>query len=66
MMWESETLWQLMTCCIILHNMIVKDEGDGVAQTHDFEAPGEQVEIPKDQDAAQLMNFLQMDQNFRN
>ena len=40
MMWESETLWQLMTCCVILHNMIVEDEGDGVAQTHDFEAPG--------------------------
>jgi hypothetical protein len=41
MMWESETLWQLMTCCVILHNMTVKDEGDGVAQTNDFEAPGE-------------------------
>ena len=41
MMWESETLWQLMICCVILHNMIVEDEGDGVAQTHDFEAPGE-------------------------
>ena len=65
MMWESETLWQLMTCCVILHNMIVEDEGDGVAQTNDFEAPGEQVEIPKDQDAAQLMNFLQMHQNLR-
>ena len=66
MMWESETLWQLMTCCVILHNMIVEDEGDGVAQTNDFEAPGEQVEIPEDQDAAQLMNFLQMHQNLRN
>ena len=66
MMWESETLWQLMTCCVILHNMIVEDEGEGVAQTNDFEAPGEQVEIPEDQDAAQLQNFLQMHQNLRN
>ena len=48
MMWESETLWQLMICCVILHNMIVEDEGNGVAQTNDFEAPGEQVEIPED------------------
>ena len=63
MMWESETLWQLVTCYVILHNMIVEDESDGVAQTHEFEAPGEQVEIPEDQDAAQLMNFLQMHQN---
>ena len=66
MMWESKTLWQLMTCCVTLHNMIVEDEGDGVSQTHDFEAPGEQVEILEDQDAAQLMDLLQMHQNLRN
>ncbi|XP_020175975.1 uncharacterized protein [Aegilops tauschii subsp. strangulata] len=65
MMWESETFWQLMTCYVILHNMIVEDEGDGVAQPHDFEAPGEQVEIPEGQDAARLMNSLQMHQNLR-
>ena len=52
-----------MACCVTLHNMIVENEGDGVAQTNDFEAPREQVEIPEDQDAAQLMNFLQMHQN---
>ena len=54
-----------MTSYVILHNIIVKDEGDGVAQTHDFEAPRVQVEIPEDQDAAQLMDFLQMHQNLR-
>ena len=43
--------------------MIVEDEGDGVAQTHDFEALGEQLEIPEDQYAAHLMNFPQMHQN---
>ena len=43
--------------------MIVEDEGDGVAQTNDFEALGEQVQILEDQDANQLMNFLQMHQN---
>ena len=31
MTWDSETLWQLMTCCVIPHNVIVEDEGDGVA-----------------------------------
>ena len=45
--------------------MIVEDEGDGVAQTNDFEAPGEQVEIPEDQDGARLMNFLKMHQNLQ-
>ena len=39
MKWESETLWQLMICYVIMHNMIVEDGGDGVTQTHDFEAP---------------------------
>ena len=46
-----------------MHNMIIRDEGDSVAQTHDFKAPEEQVEIPEHQDADQLMNFLQMYQN---
>ena len=36
--------------------MIVEDEGDGVAQTNDFEAPGEQIEMSNDEDAPQLMN----------
>ena len=45
--------------------MIVGNEGDGVAQTNDFEAPGEQVETLKDQDAARLMNFLQIHPNLR-
>ena len=43
MMWESKNLWQLITCCVILHNMIVEDEDDGVAQTYDFDAPGQYV-----------------------
>ncbi|XP_073355334.1 uncharacterized protein [Aegilops tauschii subsp. strangulata] len=63
MTWESETLWRLMTCCVVLHNMIVEVESDDVGQTHDFEAPGEQVEILEDRDAAQLMNFLHMQQS---
>ena len=36
---------------------------DGVAQTNGFEAPGELVETPEDQDANHLMNFLQMHQS---
>ena len=35
MMRKSETLWQLITCCVILHNMIVDDEDDDV-ETQDF------------------------------
>lgn len=42
MMWESIFLWR-MTCCVILHNMIVENEDDGVAKTYDFDVPGQYV-----------------------
>ena len=64
-MWESENLGKIMACCVILYNMIVRDEGEGVSQTNYFEAPREQVEISEDQDATQLMSFLQMHQKLR-
>jgi hypothetical protein len=43
--------------------MIVEDEGDDVAQTHDFDKPRAQVHIPEQQDADQLIKFLQMHQD---
>ena len=51
-----------MTCCVILHHMIVEDEGEGVARTHDFEKPGVQVRLPE-QDVEHNVNFLEMHQN---
>lgn len=43
MMWELETLWQLMTCCVILHNMIVEYEDEGAARANGFEKLSVQV-----------------------
>ena len=57
-------LWQAMTCCVILHNMIVEDEGDGAARTHDFEKPGEHVHLPE-QEVEYVMLFLDMHQQLR-
>ena len=62
---KSETLQKLVTCCVILHNFITGNESDGAAQTHDFNKPREQVEIPEQQDANKLINFMQMHQNLR-
>ena len=61
MMWEAETPWHLIICCVILNNMIVEDKGEGAAHTHDFEKPGVHVRLPE-QDAKHILNFLEMHQ----
>ena len=35
-MWDVETLKYIMASCIILHNMIVKDERDTIHEDVDF------------------------------
>jgi hypothetical protein len=34
-LWDEETLSDIMTACIIMHNMIVEDEGNNVEPSHD-------------------------------
>ena len=29
MMWDPKTLCQVITCCVILHNTIMEDKGEG-------------------------------------
>jgi hypothetical protein len=31
-LWDPGTLWKVMTSYVIMHNMIVEDENDGVRQ----------------------------------
>ena len=50
-----------MTYCVILHNMIVEDEGDGAARTHDFEKSREHVHLPEEE-VEYVMHFLEMHQ----
>ena len=61
--WDSETLWEVMTCCVIMYNMIVEDEGDYVAAALEFENMGD-IELA-DQKPATFEKFIQMYQQIR-
>ena len=36
-LWDTQTLWEVMIACVIMHNMIVKHEGDGIRHGLDFQ-----------------------------
>ena len=62
--WDLETLWEVMTCCVIMHNMIVEDEGDDIAATLKFENMGDPIQLP-DQNPVTFEEFIQMHQQIR-
>ena len=39
--WSVDTMWEVMSCCVIMHNMIVEDERDGSLFDKDWEFSGE-------------------------
>jgi len=62
--WGPKTLWEVMTCCVIMHNMIVKDEGDATATTLKFENMDDPIQLP-DQNPATFEEFIQTHQQIR-
>ena len=48
-----------MTTCLILHNMIVQDEGAGADGGLEFERMGDAIELPA-QNPASFEEFVQM------
>jgi len=62
--WDLKTLWEVMTCCVIMHNMIVEDEGDNAAATMEFKKMGDHIQLP-DQNPATFEEFIQMHQQIR-
>ncbi|EMS65762.1 FH protein interacting protein FIP2 [Triticum urartu] len=59
--WDPETLWEVMTCCVIMHNMIVEDEGEDAAIALEFGNMGDPIEL-SDQNPATFDEFVQMHQ----
>ena len=46
-LWGAETLWVVMTSYVIMHNMIVEDEGDGVCHGLDFQYVRDPIRLPE-------------------
>ena len=61
-MYDSKTLWEVVTHCVILHNMIIEDKHDGAAHTNDFEKFREHIR-PQNK-MSMLLAFLRHIDNF--
>ena len=57
--WDLETLWEVMTYCVIMHNMIVEDERPERLYDQDFQFQGENV-VPEQGVAATFEQFTQL------
>jgi hypothetical protein len=61
--WKKEDLHQIMKACIILHNMIIEDEGASAANVLDFEDIGQPA--PSHEQITDLDMFLQRHRQLR-
>ena len=61
--WDPDTLWEAVTCCVIMHNMIVENEGDNATATLEFDNMGYPIQLPN-QNPATVEEFIQMHNKF--
>jgi hypothetical protein len=57
--WDEETLSMIMTACVIMHNMIVKDEGFMVDHNERFEDGDDNVEPDHGRAHRTLVEFIE-------
>jgi hypothetical protein len=63
--WDHEEISDVMTACVILHNMIVEDERDNGGQNYTYEAMGERVRVSRTH-AEEMSAFIQMHKQIEN
>ncbi|XP_024314573.1 uncharacterized protein LOC100833375 [Brachypodium distachyon] len=64
-LWDQEVLHDIITACVIMHNMIVEDERDEGPQDYNYDNMGEKV-IPSHAQMAEFSNFIQNHLDIRN
>ncbi|KAI5011770.1 hypothetical protein ZWY2020_013907 [Hordeum vulgare] len=63
--WSTKKLWEVMTACVIMHNMIVDDERPDRLHDQGFEFQGDNVVPQHDGEAASFAQFTQFDHEMR-
>lgn len=63
--WDQDMLEQIMTACVIMHNMIIEDERDGGLEDFHYEGVGENVVVSHDH-VPELLELIQTDHSSRN
>ena len=61
---NPETLWEVMTWCMIIHNMIVEDEGEDAVIGLESENMSDPTELPN-QNPITFNEFVQMHKKIR-
>ena len=64
MTWSMQKLWEVMTACVIMHNMIVEDERDESIYDQGFDFQGENVE-PEQPPPATFGQFVRFHHELR-
>ena len=62
--WSTQKLWEVMTACVIMHNMIVEDERPERLYDQGFQFQGENV-VPEHGVAATFEQFTQFHEDMR-
>jgi hypothetical protein len=61
--WRTKVMWEMMTACVIMHNMIIEDERDDDLHDQGWEFQGELVALHPGTDTFE--KFLHVHQEIR-
>jgi hypothetical protein len=63
--WKRKEIGDVMTACVIMHNMIVEEERDNGRQSYTYDGMGERVTVSRTY-AEELSDFLHMHHRIKN